>query len=685
MYCKVCGNLLEESDLICKVCGANIEEQRKRKSDETTLADVLSAESSEMAFTLSPSPDDADRAITPGEFEASVSPNETDTPVVPYETETPDASGETERSFMPSETETSFVPDETEMSAAQNEDMPVMPSETETPFVPDETEMSAVFDEIEMFAAFDETEMSAALDELEVSFVSDVPETYSQETAASEITGSEPSDRSELFDGSESYFSEALERRRTGRGEFQWNVHQFPSFETRKTEDINFDWSMPPDAYADAYSEDGEDVTNIGADNESADSDVETLEEFFAFREVCDTARSADDTGIEKELCGWADCVSDEERIETEDREFGINEIEESTYATYEKSDFSISDWLHAESAPNMFGNSFSSKGGKRDRERFFTFDKKNEEFQRLLDKEYERLQTYDSPIIHEARDMLALWDLPLGFTGKQTDPSTIRWIPSALNDETKEEARRPDKAGEDVPAVSESEPESSASRQSYEEIPQDAVLEVGRFGYEAGITTEQTSGINTEAGAARYEVSEPDTCAEPEPEIASIRMPVEGAEAESEPYIEPADSEPHIETVDSEPHVKTVDSVPATGTEANIAFNMPQEASPDESFDGTEAELSISKTLDAIEKEIEEWKGRDKLSTVSKVAIVISVIFLIFTGGSAAVKRFAPHSSVDVWFDSIQLQAAATIKHGVDTVRDFFNDSEEEIRGTGE
>ncbi|MDR2355449.1 MAG: hypothetical protein LBE16_04560, partial [Clostridiales Family XIII bacterium] len=90
-----------------------------------------------------------------------------------------------------------------------------------------------------------------------------------------------------------------------------------------------------------------------------------------------------------------------------------------------------------------------------------------------------------------------------------------------------------------------------------------------------------------------------------------------------------------------------------------------------------TEAELSINKTLDSIEKEIEEWENRDRLSTASKVAMVISVIFLLFTGGSALVKHFAPHSPLDLWFDSVQLQAAGTIKHGVDTIKDLFNDAD--------
>ncbi|MDR2771420.1 MAG: hypothetical protein LBB57_05240 [Clostridiales Family XIII bacterium] len=121
----------------------------------------------------------------------------------------------------------------------------------------------------------------------------------------------------------------------------------------------------------------------------------------------------------------------------------------------------------------------------------------------------------------------------------------------------------------------------------------------------------------------------------------------------------------------------------PPAGAEAAPAVSQGEApsagAEAEEASAATEAELSISKALDSIEKEIEEWENRDRLSTASKVAMLISVIFLIFTGGSALVKNFAPHSPLDLWFDSVQLQAAATIKHSVDAVRVLFDGEDDE------
>jgi hypothetical protein len=642
----MCGNLLEESDLICKVCGANIEEQRRRKSDETALTGALPKEPSEASFTFSSSSDNTD---APYEAETLVTADEIETPVTVSEVETFAA---------PYEAETLVAADEIET--------PVTVGEVETFAAPYEAETFVTADEIEAFGAFDEIEIEL------------------QEAAASEIAASE------IAEEIESYVSETSERRARSRGEFQWNVHQFPSFETRKTEDINFDWNTPPAAYTDANSEYNGDETRDDDDNESVTGDAEILEEFHAPREECEPARD-DDTGdatahpITEEISVSTEqtsvYISDGVWAETENYEFDITETAEPTYEADEKSDFSISDWLHAENSPSAFGNSFASKDAKHNRERFFTFDKKNEEFQRLLDKEYERLQAYDSPIINKARDMLALWDLPLGYTGKQTDPATMRWISSAFNEEAKAEAEYTD-ASEDTTdekpsSFDETETESGAAQRLTEEIPRDVFLALS----ESGGETEITADVEPEPVMSAE--SESGTYVEPEPIIETGAPDIETEQGTVVEYApEPATVQTSEINAETESYVE-----PKTYSlfETVIEAEPETESAAGEAFAGTEAELSISKTLDAIEKEIEEWKGRDKLSTVSKVAIIISVIFLIFTGGSAAVKRFAPHSSVDVWFDSVQLQAAATIKHGVDTIRDFFNDSEEETQRTGE
>jgi hypothetical protein len=500
MYCKVCGNLLEESDLICKVCGADIEEQRGRTIEDAVLADVLPTEDSETYPEMSAS--DEDRA---------------------------------------DEEPAAFVPEPEEELAAS---------------VPEPAEEPAAF----------------------------IPEPPL--------------------------------RPRPSAGEFQWNIHQFPSAKTRKTEDVNFDWNMP--------------LSTPGAQ-----------------------ARFDD---------GGGDADYEDDAPEPEPEDF-IAEAEQAASAFIgmdDMDDMGFPAWLQEESAPDALRHSLDADSGKLNRERFFTFDKKNEEFQRLLDKEYERLKTYDSPMVNKARDMLAEWDLPASADGKRTDPGAAAEPEYKIGPEPEAEAEL------------EAEPEPAPDARTGLK-PEYTIRVESKPEHEYKIRVESEPEYKISIESEPEPELEPEPESEPEPEFKiSIESEPEpefkiSIESEPGPEPEPAEGAALLAEQDAEDDGEDVDE--DDGEETDI----------------TEAEFSISKALDSIEKEIEEWEGRDKLSTASKVAMIISVIFLTFTGGSAAVKYFAPHSSVDVWFDSVQLQAASTIKHGVDTIRDFFNDSGDGIQESEE
>lgn len=133
--------------------------------------------------------------------------------------------------------------------------------------------------------------------------------------------------------------------------EFDWNIHTFPGMGVEKTEDIDFNWSMSPDEVPDEKAP---------AKEPAAREEAQAEPEFFASQENAWKSAEPADTpaagaaepekapasSLEEELFGGLDSKADETRKQSE-------EID-----------------------------------------KFFTFHKKNEEFQKLLDQEYEKIKS---------------------------------------------------------------------------------------------------------------------------------------------------------------------------------------------------------------------------------------------------------------------------------------------------
>jgi hypothetical protein len=599
MYCRVCGNLLEENDLICKVCGADIQEQQRRTDGETAFVDILPDGQADSVFPRG----DADEMNAFATHESVLSHEASD-------------GGEAVFSDMASDGGEAVFSD--------------IASDGGTPAIdPDAIER--------------------------------------EESGASEAA--DPEIAAELA----TQDTAPAARRETIAGEFQWNIHRFPSAEIRKTEDIDFDWNISPATPDSQTGPDDDADRDADVPAAAARADIKSLEDFF---ELCahesegiaaghgDDAQGGDAGGSDENDAGGldendehADLASafiglDAQReADAALQQFFAEKTEDPRDAEGEKRDDAPA-WLHAESAPDVFGYSLKSDAGMSNRDRFFTFDKKNEEFQRLLDREYERLQTYNSPIVNKARAMVATWDLPVDFANKRTNPATKRWTPFMFRDRPKREDGRDDTDA--PPRVERDESENASNATNVEEI---AAASADVAGVEA-----LTAGAATAPQDADIPATE-----EAIPEVAS-----EEKEAIPEAASEEKEAIPEVASEEKE-------AIPEVAPEEKETPEISEDAEGAASEDtaATEAELSISKTLDSIEQGIEEWESRERFSTASKVAIVISIIFLLFTGGSAAVKHFLPHSPADVWFDSVQLRMAATIKHGVDAIRDLFDGSD--------
>ncbi|MDR3242662.1 MAG: hypothetical protein LBT34_01870 [Clostridiales Family XIII bacterium] len=131
--------------------------------------------------------------------------------------------------------------------------------------------------------------------------------------------------------------------------EFQWNVRGFPGREPRKTDDIDFNWNP----------------------NDLKKTDI------YAYAE-----RASVQSELEKEIPARL-AVS-----ETRDGDSFFMKTEQGQ-------------------SEEGFG------GGAGNNDKFFTFNRKNEEFQKLLDEEYERLKQYDTAGMTEARKIIIGEDDP--------------------------------------------------------------------------------------------------------------------------------------------------------------------------------------------------------------------------------------------------------------------------------
>jgi hypothetical protein len=559
MYCRVCGNLLEESDLICKVCGADIKEQQRSAADEAAFAGVSATERAKE--------DSASRRV-----EASISVARDPSPslkAVDLGADSAPESGE------PSDT------------APANAEVPGAEAALASERSADQAGAEA------------ETDPGAA-----------------EEPEAAEEPGSAG------FEAAGSKDAEAaMPRLKPSSGEFHWNIHKFPSPAARKTEDINFDWGLSPSSLQ--FKESPDDSWALAGDDAPEDVHAKTVKEFYAIYEASAAAEDAGDASaeafarIEEGLDDSAKPLAPGDADARIQDFLAVDAPAENREKTVDLT------CLRAQSPQEQRDAPLAPDAARPEQGRFFTFDQKNAEFQKLLDREYERLRAYDSPIVNEARELLAAWDWP-GFAGKRTGSATERRPRPAFYEQSEQGRDRgapADKADakEEPAALAAETPSADADTPDAGEPLAEEVTRDAGFPAAGEPLAEEEAGLASDAGAAE--------------DGAAIK----------------------------------------------------EQAAPgaNDASAGTEAELSINKALDSIEKEIQEWQSRDRLSTASKAAMVVAVIFLLFTGGAAAAKYLAPHSPADLWFDSVQLQAAVTIKHGVDALRDMFDNDDDTEDGT--
>ncbi|MDO4553436.1 MAG: zinc ribbon domain-containing protein, partial [Bacillota bacterium] len=183
--------------------------------------------------------------------------------------------------------------------------------------------------------------------------------------------------------------------------EFKWNVYNFPK--PKRTEDIDFHWGLENDGAA------GEPPLQENA-GEAEEDPIERFLREEIERAEAEQARAAEEGAPESSLSPELDFPdSDLELLLPELQETADEENPPETLILPEAGELAETG---APASVEEIG-ALSGKGPEetpslgrwaseeRKTERFYTFSKKNEEFQKLLDKEYERIRGRESaPVI---------------------------------------------------------------------------------------------------------------------------------------------------------------------------------------------------------------------------------------------------------------------------------------------
>ena len=176
--------------------------------------------------------------------------------------------------------------------------------------------------------------------------------------------------------------------------DFKWDVYTFPGHQIKKTEDIDFDWGdigmfkKIPDNQAEIAF--GEDIGVLEeAEQETISDGPEREEETWEYAPGA-TEEQAQESAEEQALEAAEEEYTPEESTFAESLTEGLSEEEQKFEDAYleETDQTSQTGVTEEELEKELFDDRKTTRIDK-----FYTFNKKNEEFQELLDKEYEKFK----------------------------------------------------------------------------------------------------------------------------------------------------------------------------------------------------------------------------------------------------------------------------------------------------
>lgn len=300
--------------------------------------------------------------------------------------------------------------------------------------------------------------------------------------------------------------------------------------------------------------------------------------------------------------------------------------------------------------------------------DQLFSFDGKNEEFQKLLDREYERLKN-ENPISPDNPSLLQRMEL---WSEEHANGPARPHNLIAVEDETIEKDR--------FTAA----PEPTVEKQDQEPIPV----------YITGMSTETAATLR-----AMNELSPEVMNARAKLEAAIFAAGTESAAETAEPVVIVAAPTP--ETVETEPEaveetLETAETIPeeaepeaAEEALAPEAFETPVEVPAAELpeaaqpplpplwFEQNEEEEEKEKKLKKEKKDKKEMKEKEpakKGSVVARIFLILVIIILLAEITMLGIKYFAPESDAAATVAKVQTVIVDTYANATDRISEFFS-----------
>lgn len=414
---------------------------------------------------------------------------------------------------------------------------------------------------------------------------------------------------SEIFKGFAESSEAPKQPRRTEPAHFDWNLDGFPSAESKKTEDVAFNWDSVVDRKRDARREDMRSIPAVPV--------VDKIH--IGETKMSDVEQAADPNVREDEK---ADTVKAEPLME------GHVQEEIPSAETREEAAARLED--------ELFGKDYKAVGsedpndGYRNTaqlEKFYTYNEKKEAFQELLDKEYERLRSMEEERRPDVDSLEFTWAGRL--FPQQDEDKAAKAEPELMETENKSESQREDTVSGDT-------------------IDFSPIREEARLRSQGDQDSEQ---------AVETEKSEAPANEDPESETAAAEeVKAEEPSAEELPAEEPSDEEPADDG-----------STPSCSQDEKLRLRysdiFPRESlaagSDDSRFDDTESAADDGKTGESekqpaaadISDLFEEDEEEDKkgMNLFVKLVVTLLVLLIILEGVVLAAKFIAPESTFSI------------------------------------
>ncbi len=306
--------------------------------------------------------------------------------------------------------------------------------------------------------------------------------------------------------------------------------------------------------------------------------------------------------------------------------------------------------------------------------DRFFTFSRKNEEFQKLLDREYEKFKAGFGPDLErsepestEVEEEPVLTELELSEVEAEpilTEPEPTEIEQEPILTEPEPSEAEPEESGAETEIHIAEAPDEVPKAEHLSEMAQ---ARAQFFGEELICDNESIRKKLSSSEPAEGETSE-ELKAQQKPEAPAARQETDAS----------AEPEAQLETAISAEPAEQQESAISAGPEVQRETLFPEEAAekPVEAEYGQPEEIS---------EQTEEMEGRKRKGSILQILLVIIAIILAIEIVILGIRFFAPQSAASEAIGIAQTRVYNTISGWIQGIGDLFSGEDAQNQDNGE